>query len=148
MPEQLTKPTGAKRATMWHEDSLVLVGNPLQREVQSLQQHGIYVYQSAAAINDKFSHGFLLDAGTYDFTGLGVMQVDSGQVDWTLDGVTIATNQDWYAGVTFNERKTVSGVVVASSGWHVLTGLVDSKNASSSDYLLRLTKMAFIPSAD
>ena len=76
------------------------------------------------------------------------MQVDSGQVDWTLDGVTIATNQDWYAGVTFNERKTVSGVVVASSGWHVLTGLVDSKNASSSDYLLRLTKMAFIPSAD
>ncbi|HJX10814.1 MAG TPA: hypothetical protein VJ733_09980 [Candidatus Binatia bacterium] len=141
-------PAYPKRAQMWHEDSLVLVGNPLVKEVTSSQQHGIYSYQSTAAINDKFTHGFLLDAGTYTFEVLGIVQVDSGQVDWSLDGVTIVTDQDWYAGVSFNERKTVSGVVVATSGWHVLQGLVDSKHASSSNYLLRLTKLAFIPAAD
>ena len=84
----------SRRGTMWHIMSKVTVGNAIARTVNSSQRFYHYGYQSAAATGDTFTHGVYLRKGTYTFKALGVTDSDHGQVDWTIDGVSIVANQD------------------------------------------------------
>jgi hypothetical protein len=91
----------------------------------------------------------MLTAGNYTFSALGVTFNDSGIIDWYVDNVLFAAGQDWYsAGLTYNVVQTVGAVAVVGNGRHVVKGVVNGKNGASSDYIVRLTSMEFIPAAD
>ena len=138
-----------QRATMWHDEATVTNGNALTHAMESAHPYQTVSWQNASAINDAFSHSFFLKAGTYEFTVLGYTSLTLGQVDWSIDGNLIASNQDWYSGgVVKNVRKTVSSVTVTGDGYHKLTGVVDSKNGASGGYDLLLTKYWFWVASD
>ena len=62
----------------------------------------------------------------------------------SLDGQAFATGQDWYAAASvYNTILSVANVTVTGSGRHVLKGVGNGKNASSSDYSMHITKMWF-----
>lgn len=139
-----------KRATMWHDAALVTVGNALARTNNASQNYAHYVFQSTAANGDTFTHGCWLKAGTYTMSMLGVTATSAGIIDWYIDTVIIAalTGQDWYvASPAFNVIKTGS-VTVVGDGYHVIKGVVNSKNASSSAYNIFLTKYWLAQASD
>ncbi len=130
-----------KRATMWHDEATVITGNALARLVVNTHAYNVVSYQNASANGDTFTHGFQVGEGTYTLTVLGRHLTSAGRVDWYVDDVLVASAQDWYAGATApNIEKSVAAIVIAEGGWHVLKGVVNGKNGSSSGYDLQLTK--------
>jgi len=133
------------QATCWHDEAQVESGNALSRLVDSTQAYGVQVRQSPPANGDKFKQQVFLKAGTYEFHVLGYESTDRGMIDWSLDGTNFATGQDWYdSSSAANVEKTVTGITVSTSGYHTLQGTINGKNASSSDYMMSLTKYWFI----
>lgn len=135
------------RATLWHDESLVVTGNAISKSLQTAQYYNIASMQSIAANGDTFTTGFMLKAGTYSFGALGIQHTDRGLIDWYIDNVKVVSLQDWYGATTYNTEKTAS-VTVVGNGYHVLKGIVNGKNASSSGYYIQLTKMYFRPATD
>lgn len=91
------------------------------------------------------SFGLFLNAGTYTCKVLGVTNPALGKLDWTLDGVSQTTGQDWYsAATTYNVFKTFT-LTVVNSGYHRLMLTVNGKHASSSDYGWILTRVFIYP---
>ena len=132
-------------ALMFHRHSEVTNGNALTETVNTAHPFGHYAEQSAAADADAFRQSFMLKAGTYDIHIRGRQRTDAGKLDWTLDGNSIATGQDWYGANTDNFVKTISSVTVTGNGRHLLAGTVNGKNGSSSDYRIMLTEIWFEP---
>lgn len=138
-----------RRAVMWHDQALATVGNAIAVTAETTQRFNFYADQSAAADGDTFTNGCFLAAGTYSFSVLGRTSTDRGKIDWTIDGESIVAGEDWYASpAAANVVKTTTSVSVTFSGWHVVTGTINGKNGSSSDYKMRLTSYWFTPSAD
>lgn len=137
-----------KRWTCWHDEATVITGNALSGDSSSGNLFYSRFYQNAPAVNDEFTHGCFLAAGTYTFTVQGNTANNCGKIDWYLDGSTFETNQDWYSGSTVNSVKKTASVVIAASGWHTLKGKVAGKHASSSNYFAVLTKYWFKQSSD
>ena len=137
------------RAVCWHDESIVIIGNPLNPLVDANQVYNFCVYQNAAANGDMFSQSVFLRAGTYTFSVLGETTNASGLADWYLDGSLVVSGQDWYsAGTTRNVVKSTVSITIASDGYHVLKGTVNGQNGASGGYELRLTKMWFKQTAD
>jgi hypothetical protein len=136
-----------KRADMWHYQSLVTVGNALTTDNAVADTYSnVRTYQNAPANGDTFTHGFLLADGMYTLNIGGIKAGSHGKVDWYVDNVLQGT-QDWYFGSQVNEIKTLS-ITVVGDGWHVLKGVVNGKNAGSSNYYMVLRKFWIVPSAD
>src|SRR5271166_6422835 len=74
------------RAVIFHEQALVLLGNPLARVTSSAQLYGFDAYQNTPNNGDSFTNSFYLRDGTYTFTILGYTSTDCGKIDWYLDG--------------------------------------------------------------
>lgn len=139
----------SRRGTMWHDESVVTVGNAIAHTLTASQIYGTYSNQSAAADADVFTNGVYLRKGTYTFYVLGITDTDRGKIDWTIDGVVLVSGEDWYAGsTTYNVVKSTASVAVTFDGWHQVKGTVNGKNASSSGYVVALTKFWFEPAAD
>ncbi|MBI5035555.1 MAG: hypothetical protein HZB51_34115 [Chloroflexi bacterium] len=138
----LTTPT---RTTLWHDESVVTVGNALADTHDTAQNHATYSYQNAAANGDTFTQGFFLKPGWYTFSVLGITGTNSGKIDWYFDDVLLEIGQDWYANPgVYNVKKTSSiAVYVTYGGAHTLKGVVNGKNAGSGGYNIQLTKMWF-----
>lgn len=131
------------RAKMFHCDSIVLTGNGL---VFNLDPNSLYngnCFQDTSANADSFTSSFFLAAGTYNFEVLGTTAPNRPIVDWYVDGVIKVTGQDWYtAGIVPNVRKSNS-ITVTGNGQHILKGIVNGKNGSSSDFNLAIGTMDF-----
>jgi hypothetical protein len=137
-----------KRATMWHDESTVLTGNALFVYTHASQFAG-GAYQTPSADGDSFTNSFFISSGTYNFKVLTSDYSDRGKIDWYIDGVSIATGQDHYtATAQYNQIHTVSNVTISKSGYHVLKGIVNGKNVSSTSYFIAITKMWFVPASD
>lgn len=132
-------------AMLWHRFSTVLVGNPISSFNSGSQNFNTSSLQTVSALNDEFEHLFYLEAGTYNFIAFGTRDSGHAMVTWKVDGVTIATNQDWHnATAQFNVQQTVSSVSVGYSGLHTLNGKATSRNASNvTSHNLVFTYMAF-----
>jgi hypothetical protein len=131
------------RATMWHDESIVTVGNVLSKNVSTVQMFAARTFQQPPANGDTFTNGFYLKAGTYTFVVLGESRADAGFLDWYIDTVKVVSLQDWYsAGTTQNVEKTAS-VAVTGDGFHLLKGVINGKNGSSGGHYSVLTKMYF-----
>jgi hypothetical protein len=137
------------RATMWHEEATVITGGTLTGAVMADHPYNWVWYQNAPDNGDSFTNGCLLEDGTYSFYVLGRTANTRGKIDWSLDGVVFSSGQDWYSSSsTSNVTKVVTGITVATSGWHILLGTINGKNGSSSDYDMRLTKYWFKKTSD
>lgn len=137
-----------KRASMWHDESIVTAGNAITATLSASQRYGVLYYQNAPANGDTFTQSFMMRDGTYTLAVLGVTANDRGKIDWYVDDVLQITGQDWYSsGATYNITKTGS-ITVVGDGLHVLKGVVNGKSGSSSNYYISPTKMWIIPSAD
>lgn len=133
-----------KRAILLHRASKNTVGNALTWDQTNLQ-----AYQNSSNNGDTFTQGFWLQAGTYTFEVLGNKADNRGIVDWYVDGVPIVTGQDWYASPQSSGVVISNGsITVNGDGYHILKGVVNGKNASSSNYFITLWQMWFIPGSD
>lgn len=141
MPTTFSATNLPKRATMWHDESTVLVGNALTRAVDTNQRYNTYSYQSAPAINDTFTQSFFLRAGDYYLLAIGIKFTDRGIVTWTIDTTVIGTWDLYAAAAAYNSLFTSSLFTLVGDGYHVLTGKVASKNASSTNYTAPITKI-------
>jgi hypothetical protein len=129
------------RATLWHENSAVLVGNALLVGSDSNQMHTTAPFQNPAANGDTFTQSAFLRAGSYTLYVRGVTANNIGKIDWYIDNVLVLAGQDWYsAGLTYNVLKSTP-LTIVGDGYHVLKGVVNGKNASSSNFFMSLTKM-------
>ena len=80
-----------------------------------------------------------LSAGTYTLTFFYAKVNDAAIVDVKLDGTNVVTGLDCYAGSSsFNNRSTTTSIVVGSSGAKTMRIISNGKNASSSNYAIRL----------
>lgn len=137
-----------KRVTFWHDESIVTAGNAITFTLSTSQQHGVLFYQNAPANADTFTQSFMMRAGTYTLSVIGVTANDRGKIDWYVDGAVQITGQDWYsASATYNVIKSGS-ITVATDGYHVLKGVINGKSGSSSSYYFSPTKFWIAPSAD
>jgi hypothetical protein len=132
-----------KRWLHRHADSTVTAGNAL-----ALMLTPPGAYQNTAADGDTFEFGVFVAAGTYSLAIRGLEGTGEGIKDWYLDDVSIDTGQDWYAGSTSYVQKTISSIVIADGGWHVLKCVTNGKNASATDYKAQLTEMALKQASD
>jgi hypothetical protein len=118
------------------------------RVVQTLQPYNFHYQVPAAnsANGDTFQGAAWIEAGTYTLHELGYTGPTVGKIDVYLDGAIIASGQDWYsAGGTYNVEKTISSVVVPTSGYHHLKFVVNGKTGSN--YVWVITKIWFTPAA-
>lgn len=137
-------PTYPEKVTCWHDESTSLVGNAVAYYVQSSQAYGFTLHQHPAADTDEFVQYIVLVKGVYTFKVLGITNVDRGIIDWRLNGAALVSTQDWYsAGITYNVIKSNTSLSITRSGQHRLTGKVNGKNGSASDYAMLLTKFWF-----
>ncbi len=131
--------------TLWHDESKTITGNALTNDIASsisTQAYQTQTYQSPAANGDVFEmQPFLIAAGTYTLSVLGILYNNGGIMKWTLDGVNVITGQDWYGvGSTFNTIKTGS-ITIATDGIHTLRGVTTGQNVSSIGFFIALTKV-------
>ena len=102
---------------------------------------GVQMNSTAASAADGVYYilNLPLAAGTYRIAINYAKSANMGKFDLYMDGVKVsgATPLDAYAASTsYNNQWNVTGVVIATGGWHVLKILTNGKNASSSDYRL------------
>lgn len=136
-----------RRYESWHMNSLVLSGNQLQLLIDAAQIYNGAARQNPAADGDSFTHGFLLMAGVYTFTAIFITSNDSGIIDWYLDNIFIGSDDIYSAVGTLNVFATHT-VTVLLTGYHVLKGVINGKNAASAAFNARITSLSILPSAD
>ena len=137
------------RATMWHDEALVIVGGgSIYSAHDSGQDYAKYARITTHANGDEFTNGFMLEAGTYTFSVLGYTDTNLGKLDWYIDDVLVVTGEDWYGSSVNNVLKTHASITVTGSGRHVLRGVTNGKNGSSSNYYIELTKYWFTSASD
>lgn len=148
--EEVTIPSVSypKRATLWHDEALVVVGTTLLTLVNASQKYYTYTQLTTPADGDSWTQGFFLAAGSYTLSFLYVQGTSGGKVDWYIDDLLVVSQLECYAAATtWNVLQTAS-VSVLTSGAHVLKGIVNGKHASSAGYFAQFTKMWLAPSAD
>ena len=136
------------RATMWHDESTITVGNAFTLAIHNPQMHNFYKFQNLAADGDTFTNSFFAEAGTYTLSALGVRDPNSCKVDWYIDGTVTVSGQDWYNAGVGNDFVQTASVTVTGDGYHTFKGVVNGKNASSGGYNLYLTKYWLNQAAD
>lgn len=139
--------TYPKRATMWADEFNTSVA--VTRAHDTAQNYSTYIYQNSPADTQEYTSSFMLVGGTYNLSILAVKYPDGGKFDVYIDGATVGTTQDLYAGSgTYNVVLTLSSITVTGDGYHTLKLKVNGKNASSTNYYLYCTKVWIAPSAD
>jgi hypothetical protein len=119
--------------------------NAVTEAVVNGQLYNLYHYTSTPGNGDWLEVGFELNAGSYTCRILGLSSTDTGKIDWTLDGTSQTTGQDWYSAAgTYNVSKSFT-LTAVYSGYHVLKGTVNGKNASSSSYRWYITCAVITP---
>lgn len=137
-----------KRATMWHKDSLVITGNAISELANASQFTGFLYHQSPAANGDKWTNGFFLAAGGYTLHFLGSRSSGAGKLDIKLDGVLLGNVDHYNATTVLNQELYGNFETIVGDGWHTLECIVNGKNASSSGYVINVTCITVVPTAD
>ena len=91
--------------------------------------------ESTGAQNAEVTFKVLLAAGTWTLYLLHAKFNSFGIITFRVDGGASVGTIDLYNGSLIgNQRSTVAGIVVATSGIHDLNLKMETKNASSSNY--------------
>lgn len=138
-----------RRWHTFHLTSAVLSGSAIALgAITAGQIHVHFALQNPSVNGDTFTQSFVLAKGIYTFTAIGFTNADGGLLDWYLDNTLIASGDDFYSGAPVSNVIYTHTVTVQSNGYHVLKGVVNGKNGASTNFVIRITTLAFIPSAD
>jgi len=137
-------PEYAAFATHWHSNSKVAAGSGLVGNAQAGQETGFTYRQVPAAINDLFQFEVTLSADTYDLQLLGAHSSGSGKINLYVDASLVATI-DFYQATTNLNTLDVTTFAITESGVHQITCEVIGKNASSSGYVINITRFSIRP---
>lgn len=136
-----------RRCDFFHRNAIVTAGNALTTSHDANQDLANQSFQNTPALNDAWTHSFWAEAGTYTLRVIGITNSSHGISEIFVDGESNGT-MDWYsAGLTYNVARTLT-ITVRTTGYHVLRGLMGTKNASSSNYFFIATLFSIYPSAD
>ena len=112
-------------ARMWHSECTPTSGGLLISSV-GVEPFAAYPYYAGWRISPTegaaWEHYFVLKAGTYDFIVTCQTNLQGGIIQWSLDGSSIGTMDMYSASADSMVVKTISGVVVATSGQHTTAG--------------------------
>lgn len=97
---------------------------------------------------DEITWSVWLAAGTYTIEKVGVEASTRGKLDWTMDGASLTSGEDWYNAATTHNVSKSNSVSIYGNGYHVLKSKVNGKNASSSDFTVQLSYIHIYPAAD
>jgi hypothetical protein len=146
-PASFYNAISTKAPVMWHDQSVVTLGNAFTTTDDTSCRYNWYRFQDTAAILDTWTNGFTCRAGTYTFNALVVKDTSHGILTAQVDSAVTLGTVDLYAASTQrNQILTISSCVL-TEGYHKFTGITVSKNASSSGYKLPITKMWFTPAS-
>lgn len=96
-----------------------------------------YLYADAAGATGKHVEWDVgLVAGTWRLTLIYIKATSGGIITPSLNGVDLATFDDYNSYTTYNNVYQASGIAVASDGVVELKFRSDTKHASSSNYML------------
>lgn len=99
---------------------------------------------SSGAQNAEIEFDFALIAGTWTLEIIGMTSSAAGIITVYLDGVSKGTIDQYQAGaITYNSKKTVTGIVVAATGKKRLKLKMETKHASSTGYAGYLSLLAW-----
>jgi len=106
---------------------------------QQADNFGYLVYGIVPTVQGlKYLH---LEEGNYTLSIRGMKYSFNGIMSWYLDGVMIASGQDWYsAALVYNVVFTAS-LAVPRGGLHTLACLVNDQNPASGGYYAFLTRV-------
>ena len=103
------------------QSSSVFFGNTILRYV-------------TAAVLDKFSCEFTIDAGTYTLSVMGGLVANSGIWDFQIDGAGPVLSVDMYSAATALAYVNPGTFVIPAAGSYTLTMQTNSKNVSSTGF--------------
>lgn len=133
-----TAENGIYTASFYPDEVAIVNGNDI-----SLTLHGtldeIYGHQDTSAINDEWEHGAYLSANAYTLRIRVIKTSASGILKLYIDDVLEATIDLYAAADAVSWQQ--AAFIIGTSKWHTITGLVDSKNPSSSGYDANWIKM-------
>lgn len=122
----------------WMADQMS--GATVARTIHASQECSAVWWQSTPANGDERLINLVLEKGTWTLVLIGETASTCCKSDVYLDGVLQGSTLDWYSStVAYNVEKSVT-VAVLTSGQHALKLKVNGKNASSTNYQLRLTR--------
>jgi len=110
-------------------------------------RYNSWTSDATSAQNDAIEYKIYLAAGTYDIFSYVATTSSSGIATFQIDGSTVGTI-DQYSGVAVNSTpKTISSIVIATSGLKTLKIISATKNAGSSSYRLFFHTLALVRTA-
>jgi hypothetical protein len=89
---------------------------------------------STGAQNAEINFDLPIAAGTWTIELLHVKSTTHGIFSVQIDGIEVGTADAYSASAVFNNRTSVSGVVIATAGKHRLKLKMTTKNVSSGGY--------------
>jgi hypothetical protein len=107
----------------------------------------LYSNLTTNAQNDEFEFKIPLAAGTYTLNLVSVRDGTSGILTVRVDGSTVGTIDLYNAGSQVNVVSSIASIVVAATATKTINFKLETKNASSTDYIAYLTFVQFIKTA-
>lgn len=130
----------ARRATMWHDESICAFGTPTT-QIHNSQQFNTYRYSTTQG--NVFTNSFVMDltdGATMYF--LGVTFAASGILEVTIDGIFVNTVDFYTLASLFNQIKTMTiPSATFGAGYHKLSMACVTRHGSSSGYAVPITKI-------
>lgn len=129
------------QSTIWASDYVNTVNNGVRFDDETAQPWNFITGKSSAnsVINDRYDYNFKLALGNYtleivyqttNFLGVGSFYIDNVKQG----------DVDFYSSALTSKLISTIPVVVSTSGSHVLSLRIESKNASSTAYGSRCTR--------
>lgn len=103
---------------------------------------------STSADGDGVEYDFYLPAGTYTIYFGTSKNATRGIADFLIDDVEVASFDTYASSSTTYQIMTQASVNVTTTGAKTLKIVLDGKNASSSDFFLRIGWIGFIRTGD
>lgn len=127
---------------------LRMIHSKAQSYIYNAGQFNLYYsYQTSPANGDTYTFSIWLSKGSYTLSVAGATLTSTGILDWTIDGVSATTGQDWYsASAIYSVLKTFT-LVVPFTGYHKIVATVNGKHASSSNYYYAVSEVNIYPTA-
>lgn len=129
--------------SVWHDESIPLGAAAFTKVIDNAQAYNHLVRFTTAVNGNAFENKFYLAAGDYWLWVLCMKSFDAGKMDFYIDNTVVWSAVDFYDAGTIRNFETKSALITITDGWHTLKGVVNGKNASSSTYHNRMTKLWF-----
>lgn len=105
-------------------------------------------YNSTAALNDSATFDiFVLTTGIYKLNLMCEKFTDAAIMTIQIDGVTIDTHDLYAAAAAVSRYSSGATAITLHAGWHTITVVALTKNASSSAYAMRLKSATVLRTA-